>query len=553
MTFFLGLVEGAAKAVDTQLRKDMDRTQERIDGMAQYRITRRRADLERKEKDKKELRDVLTQLASFTDGDEDKAIQLYNSAGKTIAGGNDLIAELRTNQKADVDVRSAIKFAEDNAEPGNFTDFIKRNITPVSSLPLIEGEMKASGLAGMFGRDIGKEVMQQVGEAAPISEEAIPEGMGRTAMATIDRSGFKEATAQAALVEERERAGRRFTMDEKRLVLETNAADLNKKRIEQAMQIATSQEERAKTKALSDEEQRKLDNARLEVQDLQRQSQLIQEAELHVLNVESKKLSIAEQQDAAKKRKEHPVFSSFEDMAVYATQKLATGNLGPNEEADFERLLKDAIKGANDYTAATSDPDGTGGIEFAKQSLDSIVKSSMSIQLDKVPSKSIGDRIKYQIEGNEAQYYGGVEAALQIAADRLTPEGGSMPPQAKRYIEGLQRENRQKMFDFASGEAEKYQTLKDANKSTDGVKFIPEDELEQKLNIIQQQSSEPLDLNAAMKRYALTDEVKIGTVFSAGTDSTGSPRYLIWTGSTFLQANSQGLQIEEEETEEENT
>ena len=551
MSFFLGLVEGAAKSVDRQLQSDMQRTQERIDGMAQYRITRRRAELERKEKDKKELKDVLTQLSAFTDGDEDKAIQLYNSAGKTIAGGNDLISELRTNEKAGVDVRSAIKFTQDNAEPGNFTDFIKRNVTPVSSLPLIEGEMKASGLAGMFGRDIGKEVMQQVGEAAPIPEEAIPEGMGRTAMATIDRSGFKEATAQAALEEERVRAGKRFTMDEKRLILDTNAADLNKKRIEQAMKIQLAEEERAKTKALSDEEQRKLDNARQEVQDLQRQAQLIQEAELHVLNVASKKLSIAEQQDAAKKRKEHPVFSSFEDMAVYATQKLATGNLSSDEEADFKRLLDDAIKGANDYTAATSDPDGTGGIEFSKQSLDSIVKSGMDLQLKNVPSKSIGDRIEYAIEGNEAQYYGGVEAALKITADRLTPSRivksvnadgeeveevirGEMPPQAKRYIEGLQRENRQKMFDFASGVAEKYQTLKDANKSTDGIKFIPADVLEQKIQQIQAQSSTTINDVEALKRYALTDEVKIGTVIP-----TGDGTYAIWTGSKFLQARSQ--------------
>ena len=75
MSFFLGLVEGAAKSVDRELQKDMQRTQERIDGMAQYRITRRRADLERKQKDKKELRDVLDSLAAFTDGDK---IKLFN-------------------------------------------------------------------------------------------------------------------------------------------------------------------------------------------------------------------------------------------------------------------------------------------------------------------------------------------------------------------------------------------------------------------------------------------------------------------------------------------
>ena len=41
--------------------------QERADGMAQYRITRRRAEIERKRKG--ELRDTLGNLASLVDGD----------------------------------------------------------------------------------------------------------------------------------------------------------------------------------------------------------------------------------------------------------------------------------------------------------------------------------------------------------------------------------------------------------------------------------------------------------------------------------------------------
>ena len=57
--------------------------------------------------------------------------------------------------------------------------------------------MEASGLAGMFGRDIRKEVMQQVGEAAPIPEVEIPKSEGRTAVAKIDRSGFLAAEEAA--------------------------------------------------------------------------------------------------------------------------------------------------------------------------------------------------------------------------------------------------------------------------------------------------------------------------------------------------------------------
>jgi hypothetical protein len=168
MSFFAGFTTGLAKSIDEQLQKDMKRTQDRIDGMGQYRVTRRRAEMEKKEKDKEELREVLQSLAAFTDGDEDRAIQLYNSAGKTLAGGKDLAAELLANRKAGKDVTAAIEFAEAGAEPGNFTDFISRNITPVSTLPLMDEEMEASGLYKFFKPDVGKAVMQQVEEEAPL-------------------------------------------------------------------------------------------------------------------------------------------------------------------------------------------------------------------------------------------------------------------------------------------------------------------------------------------------------------------------------------------------
>ena len=131
-----------------------------------------------------------------------------------------------------------------------------------------EGEMKASGLAGMFGRDIGKEVMQQVGEAAPIPEEAIPEGMGRTAQATIDRSGFLAATEQAERVAQRKRTAREFEQKEEEADLTMDAGALKQDQIEQQMEIAALVEERAKGRAKTDEEQRQIDNARNAAADL---------------------------------------------------------------------------------------------------------------------------------------------------------------------------------------------------------------------------------------------------------------------------------------------
>ena len=62
----------------------MERSQERAEGMAQYRITRRRAEIERQEKEKRELKETLGNLASLVDGDVDKAAQLTKLAVVTL-------------------------------------------------------------------------------------------------------------------------------------------------------------------------------------------------------------------------------------------------------------------------------------------------------------------------------------------------------------------------------------------------------------------------------------------------------------------------------------
>ena len=41
MGFLSGLVTGAAQSIDAQLKKDIERSQERAEGMAQYRVTAR--------------------------------------------------------------------------------------------------------------------------------------------------------------------------------------------------------------------------------------------------------------------------------------------------------------------------------------------------------------------------------------------------------------------------------------------------------------------------------------------------------------------------------
>lgn len=258
MGFLTGLITGASQSIDKQLQKDMLRTQERMDGMEQYRVTRRRARLEEQEKERKELGDVLKSLAAFTDGDEDKAIQLYKHAGSTIAGGMKLADTLRTNMEADVDVLSGIKFADAGDKQINFADFIDGSVTPVTPIANTGEQMRASGLYALFNPDVQATVDKNVEAAAPLP--AIPEGMDTTRQATVDYSKFLSA-------EEAERKRGEFKLIQDRFKLDQDKFKALDKDTQQRLKIAvraqTLAEQVAKSTADDRIAQRVQDDARI--------------------------------------------------------------------------------------------------------------------------------------------------------------------------------------------------------------------------------------------------------------------------------------------------
>ena len=166
--------------------------------MAQYRVTRRRAAVERQEKEKKELEDTLNNLASLVDGDIDKAAQLYINGGKNITGANALYQELLKNKQAGIDISTAMTFAENVAPEGTtMQDYVSKFVTPITKLPIAEGEVKGSGLYGaLFKPDLGASVRRQVEEAAPLPSQEAPDL--NVQMAKIDRSGFLDAKKAAS-------------------------------------------------------------------------------------------------------------------------------------------------------------------------------------------------------------------------------------------------------------------------------------------------------------------------------------------------------------------
>ena len=177
MSFIAGFATGLAKSIDDNLKKSMERTQERIDGMAQYRVTRRRTELERKEKEKDELRDVLSNLASLVDGDIDKAAQIYKGSGGTIASANQFYTTAMKSKQAmgdDFDMAKAFDFITDNAPKGiSLTQYLDNFTTGVKKMPVLEDEIGGTGLYGaLFKPKVGDQIMRQVETTAPLPVEA---------------------------------------------------------------------------------------------------------------------------------------------------------------------------------------------------------------------------------------------------------------------------------------------------------------------------------------------------------------------------------------------
>jgi len=200
MGFATGFATGFAKSVDEVLKKDMLRTQKRMDGMEQYRVTRRRADEDRVKKDRREVGDVMKQLATFVGGDMYKAKVLFETGGGTVAGATKFYDKLDNNKSSlgeNFDINAVVTGINKVERPEGVTDAdLVDNY--IEGYKKITSEMTASGLYGkIFNPDISAQVDKNVDAVA-----ALPNNIYNTIKtkplainheALIERQAYKKA------------------------------------------------------------------------------------------------------------------------------------------------------------------------------------------------------------------------------------------------------------------------------------------------------------------------------------------------------------------------
>tara|TARA_R110001606_G_scaffold173782_3_gene320247 strand:- start:559 stop:2187 length:1629 start_codon:yes stop_codon:yes gene_type:complete len=541
MSFWTGFTTGLAKSVDQGLQKAMSKRDDELSRAKTFWQTRQAQKLDQKEAYDARAEKALGRLIRET-GSSTIGLAAYNAAGGDADGAEDFLKEVDATRKqglkydirANLQLPETYKVGDDIAESDAYSQ-VRQQMKGVdsSSIKVDDPLSKIGlGLRGGATEAVAQDINQMfTPTAAPTPLTGVP-------TTTFDRSGLITAKEYKQKLTEQERNKARFDREGKLFDVDLDARKTNTKKLEQAMEIAETVEERAASQYITDEEQRQLENARAEVAALQTQSKLIQDAEAHVKNMRGKDLTIEKTEMEIAKEKDHPVFKSFEDMAVYASQKLAAGKFTADKpEAAYTRMYNDAINGALKYTAATADPEtGVGSVEFAKQSLDSIVEAARKLELEKVPQKAIGDMVKYTIDGNEAAYYGGMDRALNTVTRRLTNSEGKISLEAKNYIASLRADNTQKAYGFASSRAAAYNTAVAKNRSTAKINYVPLNVVQGAVKAIKQANTNLTDGQAVLQ-YAKENNLKPGTVVP---EDTAGSKYIVWTGTKFINASDRG-------------
>tara|TARA_R110000868_G_scaffold6545_3_gene36922 strand:+ start:2612 stop:4108 length:1497 start_codon:yes stop_codon:yes gene_type:complete len=274
----------------------------------------------------------------------------------------------------------------------------------------INVQTEASGIAAATQRPFGGLSTEDVVKRLNVTEDDkdSPTLRSDTGLSIKGVGGLTGAEI-ASIEQDRKTEGR----EDERFEMDKTAFDTNQKRQEALIAQIAKDEARANRGELMEYDQIKYDRARDEVEDLQTQSQLIQDAEAHVKNMESTDLSIEEKKLAIAKEKKFPAFKSYENMAVFASNALATGDFKEGyTKQDYKDLYAAGIAGVTKIANA-EETKAAGGVSFSKPNRQTILNNEIKRTLQPVGLvEDIEGKITFKIEGNKPLYFESMTRAL---------------------------------------------------------------------------------------------------------------------------------------------
>jgi hypothetical protein len=180
---FRDVIAGAAKAVDEQLKNDIERTKNLADDTAQYHIRRRQERSEQLEVDKQEVEDILEQFASFVDESKlaegvnkyDYAAQLMATAGGNTEVAKEYLSDLRESERVGIKVKELLPYAQAQTGGRGLADYVNKFVRrPADMMDIPDDLVSGVGLYKLFKPRVGEDIRKQVDLAMPKSTEKVP-------------------------------------------------------------------------------------------------------------------------------------------------------------------------------------------------------------------------------------------------------------------------------------------------------------------------------------------------------------------------------------------
>lgn len=169
----LDVVGGIAESVDESLQKSIEESNEFARQMKVRKIDRQDADYDIYQKDLREARKVMKDLAGLTGGDIDKAAQIFKLGGSTSGAQKmvDLIREENLKKGKDFSLDGMIEFVQTETQGFGVEDYLTKLVRrPESLVKLPQERIGGVGLyEALFKPDYSKEIQRSVEAASPFT------------------------------------------------------------------------------------------------------------------------------------------------------------------------------------------------------------------------------------------------------------------------------------------------------------------------------------------------------------------------------------------------
>ena len=160
------VVGGIAESVDESLQKSIDESNAFARQMKVRKIDRQDADFDIYQKDLREARDVMKDLAGLTGGDIDKVTQIFKLGGSTSGAQNmiELIREEKVKKGEDFSLDGMIEFVQTETQGFGVEDYLTKLVRrPESLVKLPKDRIGGVGLyEALFKPDYSKEIQRSV-------------------------------------------------------------------------------------------------------------------------------------------------------------------------------------------------------------------------------------------------------------------------------------------------------------------------------------------------------------------------------------------------------